>query len=373
MPANQDDLGSSAAPPRAATATNSTNSPVPNPLHGYASYTYGISLHALSPLDYNNLITTPKNKKFTVTLISSASRYQSSRPPEFKDDFFFDSLVLRTIIGLNSTTKATNAIDLEFTILEPYGMTLMDRLVNMSTGILGVKNYLEIPYVLEINFFGQDETGSMSKALPYTKLIPIKIINLQIRTGVKGSEYSIKAVPFNHQAMFESVQATKANFQVTAKTVGDFFKSSSGSGTSVSDSNRNSPVPDQQRQPAAVTPSSSVRNVQGSTAGSGNTNQTLNAATDSTTIVTPSYTAAYNSWNSQRKDQSTTQLSDVIEFDIDPDIAAAKITISDKTPLARTPFGDTTTNSGKVNGLRANSPRLTANTSVSGVSLDKQV
>ena len=36
-------------------------------------------------------------------------------------------------------------------------MTLMDRLLNIATESIGAKNYLDIPYLLQLDFFGGDD------------------------------------------------------------------------------------------------------------------------------------------------------------------------------------------------------------------------
>jgi hypothetical protein len=170
--------------------------PTENVLHSYASYTYGISLHLLSAADYKTMVSNPKaaGTAISKTLISSAMRYQHSRDPAFKDDFFFDNLKMKTVIGLNANSKGSNAVEISFTIIEPYGMTLLDRILDVNTKELNAKNYLAMPYMLEINFFGGDDKGTMKMISDQTKFIPIKIVDFKIKASVKGTEYSVSAV-----------------------------------------------------------------------------------------------------------------------------------------------------------------------------------
>jgi len=203
----------------------------PNVLHSYASYTYGLSLHLLTIEDYNQIVDTgtysPKN-----VLIASAGRYNEivsgtsafARNPEFSDDFYFSNLNMTTVIGMGEHNRSTNAIDIDFTIIEPYGLTLLDRLLNASEAVFST-NYLENPYLLQIDFFGTDDAGNIQQPIPnITKRIPIKILSMDIKMGANGAEYKVSAMPFNHQAFTESIISTPINLEITAGTVNGFFK-----------------------------------------------------------------------------------------------------------------------------------------------------
>jgi hypothetical protein len=195
-----------------------------NRLHQYNNYTYGLSLHALTQADYKQLNNSPKQFKINHTLISSASRHHATRSEFFTDDFYFEELKLSTVIGPNATSRSGNAIEISFTIIEPYGMTLINRLLDLSEKTLQVENYLQVPYLLEIDFFGYNNAGAQEKKIAeLNKKIPIKLINMKMRATVKGTEYQITAVPFNHQANFYNTQSLKTTVEVTAGTVGEYL------------------------------------------------------------------------------------------------------------------------------------------------------
>ena len=132
----------------AATTPVEIPKPTPNPLHSYATYTYGLTLYVLSAEDFNNLQKADANQldawKPTYALISSGGAHQSDRNAAFKDDFYFDNFKLSTIIGLNAMSRGTNAIQLSFTVIEPYGLTLLDRIIDVAQQV-GSKNYLAQP------------------------------------------------------------------------------------------------------------------------------------------------------------------------------------------------------------------------------------
>lgn len=129
-----------------------------NRLHSYASYTYRLSLFLLSKEDYKTISDSPESFTPRNALISGAgkdvaSTDSGSRHPEFKDDFYFEDLRIQTMVGMNAGSKASNALDFNFTIVEPYGMTFLDRLLIATKGV-GSKNYTDMPYLLQIEFFG---------------------------------------------------------------------------------------------------------------------------------------------------------------------------------------------------------------------------
>lgn len=191
-----------------------------NPLNSYTSYTYNLSLHMLGKKDFNDLVKgiEPRPKH---TLIASAGRGGSvgKRDKNWSENFFWDELKMNTVIGLNHNSQGTNAIDLSFVILEPMGMSLLDRLIQTTIDI-GEKNHLSVPYLLQIDFY--DSEQGLLKNL--RKWIPIRLIECKIKGSVRGSEYRFRAVPFQHQAMMESVITTPANFEIVAGTIEEFFK-----------------------------------------------------------------------------------------------------------------------------------------------------
>ena len=376
----------------------------PNPLHAFPSYTYGLTLHALDAAGYGKLLEDPTNPKWTATLISSASRYHTGRSEYFTDDFYFEDFKLTTLIGLNAHSKAGNAINMSFTLVEPYGMTLINRLLDLSDKVLGCQNYLEMPYVLEVNFFGYTDSGAMAKIDNQTKIFPIKIISMKIRAGVKGTEYQIEAVPYNHQANFYNNQSIKADFEVTAVTVGDYFNAlEADTGTTQSaQSAYYAANPDAERKAkeSATNPNDKSQiqkpnNAQpvteivvdqtgnpinsrtpDSTPGSGNATKTSAAPS----IKTNSFSAANNAWNQAAKAAGNIEVEDIISFVIQdegiPGIAAgaiknAKVAIPKKVDISKTPSSSNDT-AGATASARANDPNA-VNASTQGDNTTKQV
>jgi len=277
---------------------------VDNPLHDFASYTYQLALHALSDSDYNRLVDNDSGWVPTSTLIVSAGRRGGAgsgfeRQPLFYEDFYFNDFKMTTIVGLNNGKKSTNAVDIAFSLFEPTGLTLINRLVDVSASAgIGAKNYLEMPYLLQIDFHGytdiEGQTGEAIQLLNERKYIPIRITEMKIKVGVNGAEYACKAIPFNHQAFNDTVSATPANFEVSAKNLQQFFENTVADNVVKQKEREEQDKKELERlQRASATPELTARESEDIDKSIAAKKEQL--AKDGTYTVT-SYTAAYNAW-----------------------------------------------------------------------------
>lgn len=328
--------------------------PIDNPLHAYPNYTYGLSLHTMTPDEYNELANkgpknfSPNRKR---TLISSASRYHQTRIDSFQDDFYFENFKMETIIGLTQQAQGTNAIKLDFTIIEPTGLTLLNRLIDINLTELGATSYVEIPYLIEINFFGYDDDGKVVILSDHTKFIPVKLIDLKIKASIKGGVYEVSAVPFNHTAYLESSTASPANFQVTAKSLTEFFSDESINEYSydlerLGDTAHETP---KDGVDAATQGNNDVRTFKPTRGNQVPGARTAVGRTGGGFIPTPkrrspasikitSYVAAYNAWQQQAKKNGAQATADVIKVAFSPEIQALDtIVYSKKNPSDKAP------------------------------------
>jgi hypothetical protein len=226
---------------------------------------------------------------------------------------------------------------------------------------------------LEINFFGADDSGNFGIISDQTKFIPIKIIGIKIKSGVKGTEYAIQAVPFNHQANLESVQATKANFEVTATTIADYFANNSSTATNKSvdatyqqnleDSARaTSPRPVMNNDPRLVT--NQTDNTTYSVDELGNVvepgvrtpDQTSSTSSTPAAVKSQSFVAAYNAWNLKEKNAGNFKVADQIRIEIDPVILAkGNLVESKKAPAQNTTMTKSSADQANQNNSTKNS------------------
>ena len=304
--------------------------PLTNILHQYPSYTYGLSLHLLSSDEYNNLVSgatyTPKR-----VLIASAGRYNNTpgmdqfiRSPYFNEDFYFEDFTMTTVIGTNHTSRNTNAIELAFTMIEPYGMTLINRLLDQANDPeINAQNYLDMVYLIQIDFFASNDAGEIIGIVPgITKRFPIKLTQMNIRASVKGSEYQINAVPYNHSAFEQTVISTPASFEISSGSVGEFFNGG----------------PDNK----------------------------------------PSFSDAMNGWQSDLVKNNKIGVADTYTFDIDPSIAQSSTASFGATSPRDTTMGDPT-NSSSIRQSNLGTPSKDYNPNLktfgvnAGTSIDKVI
>jgi hypothetical protein len=355
-----------------------------NPLSDYASYTYNLNWHVLTKEDYHNMSQGDPWRP-SRNLVSGANRYGEMytgqragvgtyRDPAFMDDFYFSDFKLSTVIGLNANARGTNVVDIKFTIIEPYGMTLMDRILDINVNELGAKNYLDNPYLIELNFFGIDDDGNLGLIAGQTKWFPIKLTGMKIKATVQGAEYAIDAVPFNHQALFESLQDIKTRMEVTASTVGEYFD------TGITDPNVVNQVSDIQgrdaEQEARDKRAAEQAAAYGGTSTGGvvtvNADGSQTVATPKTktpaTIKTKSFSDAYNAWNRAEQKNGAVEFADQIKFVIDKDIADSKIVDPKKNSIRDVPATSAKAQAQTTSGSKA--PAATADFKAAVHSLD---
>ena len=354
-----------------------------NPLGAYASYTYNLNWHVLTLEDYRAL-TNGEPWRPSRNLVSGANRYGEMytgqnvglgtyRDPAFMDDFYFSDFKLSTIIGLNSNARGTNVINMSFTIIEPYGMTLMDRILDINVNELGAKNYLDNPYLIELNFFGVSDDGELGLIPGQTKWFPIKLTGMKIKASVQGSEYAITAVPFNHQALFETLQDIKTRMEVTASTVGEYFDATASDGILQEqiDTIRETKAADEAKkkkaaEQAAAYGGSATGGVV--TVGPGGKETREPTTNKVASITTKSFPAAYNAWNRAEQKNGAVEFADQIKFVIDKDIADSKIVDPKKNSIRDVPATSAKAQAQTTSGSKA--PAATADFKASIHSLD---
>jgi hypothetical protein len=253
------DVTSNKSPYQASTPYSGISS-YRNILHDYTSYTYRITLFLLTKQDYNKLAADPTKFVPTFSLISSGAGFatpgsvktevtrkitpwggyedvsttqtKAGRHPDFQTDFFIDNLSMTTIVGLNAKTKASNAVEIGFDITEPYGLSLLDRLLSAcETSGDNNPNYMAQPYLLQVDLLStpSDEQHirmAQTNNVIVSKKIAIKLLEMKIKPSGSGTTYAVKAMPFNHSAFSMTTAAMPVNMHVEASTVGDFFSNS---------------------------------------------------------------------------------------------------------------------------------------------------
>lgn len=208
---------------------------IPNPLHQFASWTYNWSLWWLDVTDYNNMqagtdvgsaVAYPLGNKSYVVAEDSGLYPDRRLPTQLGLNYNIQTVDFLTVVGHNSTSKTSNMIDGSLTIVEPYGVTFIDSLVQASFINTPGYNYLEQPYMLQLDFKGYDDAGNpipdAATAL-YRKRFPIKFTGVKVNVTNKGAEYKISYYALGHKSYRPEHATTPKNITVVAGTVKEFL------------------------------------------------------------------------------------------------------------------------------------------------------
>lgn len=215
--------------------------PQANVLDKFSSYTYQASVYLMSPTQYRNLLDS-QDKNIPDAQLLFQSGGASERNKFFDNDFYIDSITLENVLAGKQTQSAHMTTGLKFTITEPMGITLLDRLKDAvadfsPTDASGKVNFSAAQFLMVIRFFGYDQNGNLvSPGIPemagntikpravIEKYIPFLITKINWSVGSKLVSYDIEGAPIG-QVIGGSVGRGTVPFdiEITSGTVDEFF------------------------------------------------------------------------------------------------------------------------------------------------------
>lgn len=197
------------------------NVPAPNVLSNYASYTYVISLSALTTNDLNFPDQSYLAGKVLPIICKSAMADPLNRiqTPNFgKQDFFIDNLVFDTFLG-NTNTKTTSVATVQFDIIEPYSIGLFINALQTAALKAGHGNWRDAPFLLSVEFRGNTENGQMKKVPFSTRHIPIRLSMATMNSSAQGTRYLVNAYATQGQALTTEFASLKTDMTIEGKTI----------------------------------------------------------------------------------------------------------------------------------------------------------
>lgn len=198
-----------------------------NVLDAYVNYTYNFDLYMLDKDSYNSMVDNPNDDSaFTSNLLISTGDKRIGRNAIFDDQFYIDDLEMQTITPTTSTSRSTNVTNIKFKIIEPYGISLLERLqdlIRQKFPSSKPKMYSQMPYLLKLSFVGYDDLGQPHKIKNSTRYIPIKLVNITFDVNEGGAIYSVQAMPYNLAAMDGAIESLPINIEVSGITIKDFL------------------------------------------------------------------------------------------------------------------------------------------------------
>lgn len=212
-----------------------------NPLHKYTSYNYRWRFGVLGP----GAIANPEGYRENgpdVTIIQTGGTPEKTVTTYSEDalgvnvEYFIDDFRSEYLVVPNPGTSFSNAISFEFKIYEPYSVGLFFQTLKLAVteaGYPSQRGYLDVPFLLELDFIGYDDNGTSftgtQMGIPKHSLA-IKLTNLTFNVDQSGATYTVTALPWNHQALMDQHQRIQTDFKLAGDTVEAMLQ---GSGSSL--------------------------------------------------------------------------------------------------------------------------------------------
>jgi hypothetical protein len=219
--------------------------PKPNILDKFSSYTYRISVYLMTPGQYAQLARSHKKKINSYNLLfqsagapvntggfqgaaapgagdavsvlggtapgaagTAGAVPDAGRNPAFPLDFYIESCSIMNLLEGKGSGTAHSVATMKFTVIEPVGITLIDRLYeavqdSAPTDSAGKVNYQAAQYLMAIRWYGYDQNGNLaggsaSNSDPLAaveKFIPFVINKISWRVSAKATEYEFDCTP----------------------------------------------------------------------------------------------------------------------------------------------------------------------------------
>ena len=229
----------------------------PNTLHQFASYTSLFTLSALSQRDLEDTTTLLNSKPHDIIVRSSGigptentdraplsaedkkildknerlqGAVEKSRSTLSKNrDLYIRNVTMNSVPGLNDKRRLTSVTQISMEIIEPAGITLLERIRGAAINN-GYLDHLDAPFLLTIDFKGFDEQGRPASAKDsqnMKRLIPVKLVDMQMDVTQAGTVYAVKAIPYNEFAYVNrfNYPRTAGTLSPDGKRLSDVFKS----------------------------------------------------------------------------------------------------------------------------------------------------
>jgi hypothetical protein len=219
--------------------------PTENKLSKLASMNYTISIYIMNDDEFKNMLATQKKVLPTQQLIIQSGGIDKGlgfgvgqRNKYFDVDFFLDNLEIESTVGTQGGARAHNALSMRFNVIEPNGITFINRLrfavkehlarTNQTTVSEAVANYLMV-----IRFYGYDAQGNLVNGSQLgiqevgsdtnsvvEKFFPFQINNISYKISNRTTEYRVDCTMSQTNVAFNQIMATiPFDFELSAPDV----------------------------------------------------------------------------------------------------------------------------------------------------------
>lgn len=208
-----------------------TGGPIPNPLSKFASYNCIFTLGVLSNTELAHPDATYRINGPRIVVLRSGGtgstgqvKTSIEQQSGITGEYYIDDVEVESIIAPSQSTKQTNATSLKFTVYEPYSMGIFLQSLYEAALQGGHKNYIDAPYLLDLDFIGWDDMGNSFSVPRARRMFPLKFTNITFNVTAGGSVYTVEAIPWNEQALSDEVQTVKEDFDIKGSTIAELLQ-----------------------------------------------------------------------------------------------------------------------------------------------------
>ena len=175
----------------------------------------------MSIAEYNSNVYANPTVNLGGTLLIATGGKQAGRNKHFREDFYFEKMSFITNVSPTTISRNSNFLKLDFTVIEPMGVSLFNRLIAVAKDF-GIEKVMEMPFYIKMEWKGWNIDGTPAN-IPFVKVVPIKIATVQMRVNQRGAQYECSAIPYAHQVFSESVGATPVRVEGSGCKVGEII------------------------------------------------------------------------------------------------------------------------------------------------------
>lgn len=141
-----------------------------------------------------------------------------------RSTFSIDDVAITVAASVNSVDGTSTGTEIRFSISEPYGCTLVDK-IHRATIALGIENHLKCPYILELWFNGYDKSGALvEKINGWSERWPIMITAVDATVSLTGTLYDFVCYGVADTGEHSEFSDTQQTFNLGGSTVGEVLQ-----------------------------------------------------------------------------------------------------------------------------------------------------
>jgi hypothetical protein len=210
----------------------------PNPLEEFASFNNIFTLGVLTPEEVNFPGRTYRQNGPTIKILRSGgglgdSKVTTAFETQGRVEYYIDNLDIDSIIAPKAGIGVTNATTINFQVTEPYSMGLFMQSLMEAALNAGFANYIQAPYILQVDFVGWDDSGNRKIIENTTRYFPLRFIDIKFNVTAGGCVYDVTAIPYNETAFSDTVQRIRTDVAPTGATLQELLQTGQNSLTNI--------------------------------------------------------------------------------------------------------------------------------------------